>query len=510
MDNPSFRTAGDAAIRQSELSAREFEKSVERLSSGKRVNKASDDASAMAVGSRLGFARAGAEIVQNDLSFTEARAQIIDGALAKIGDVLTRMKVLALQSANGAVSNMERAFLDTEFGKLSEEIDRIGRDAEYGGQKLSGGAVFDSEFNSSSALSGITLKGGGGPGLPVLNNGQLELTNLGDAGGTAGFVSNESFALRSGITANFRYFAGSPANPADGLSFFLVDADQFDPATDTLGAPGGDLGYTGIAGGYIGVAFDEFGNFTNFNSGTFGFLPDTVSVAVGNTVVDASVTNVTGFGGIGGGFRDVRVEIDANLTLNVEMSFDGGSTFVPILDGFDLSTAAIATPDSLRFGFSAAVGGLSNDYFIDRATVITGGALNALAGDGVLSDEDRIALPLFNLTAGSFGVSQASIRTQSDAEAALSALNFGIDQMATYRADVGSSLNIVSNLKATVALNIETFGAAQSRLLDANVARESVDLVQAVMRQNAGVEMIARVHDLERRVVLGVINTIEV
>lgn len=488
----------------------ELTRAASRLSSGRRVETASDDASALAIGARLEFERSGVEVVRTDLALTESRVQMIDGALGEISDLLTRMNVLAVQASNGAFSTLERALLDTEFVKLRDEIDRIASDLSFNGEALSAGAVFDSQFDDQNDLSGVTLLGSGGPGLPTINNGQIELTNLGDASGTAGFVSNDTFALRGGIIADFRYFGGSPASPADGLTFFLVDGEVFTPGVDTLGAAGGDLGYRGIAGGFLGIAFDEFGNFTNFNTPSLGFLADRVSVAADDTIINGSVTDVSGFGGVGGGFRDVRLEITSALRLTVEMSFDDGETFISILDDFDLTTVVANAPDTLRFGFSASVGGLSNDYFIDRATVITAGEFTGLAGADRLSDEDEISIPLFNLTAAGFGGSDTSIRTQDDAESAVSSIDFGLDLLASYRADVGSALAVVDGLKASTDLNIVNLEQARSGLIDAQIPSEMVAYLQQSILSQTSVEMLSSVHDLQRFSVLGLIDTIQI
>jgi len=178
-------------------------RAANRLASGRRVETAADDAASIGIGARIAFENESAGAVRADLSITESRVATIDGALGEAGELLTRMKVLALQAANGVGSAKERALLDVEFRRLRDELDRIGKDASFAGKPLSAGAVFSSEFDSQDDADGVTLLGSGGPGLPVINNGQIELTNFLDPFGTAGFVSDESFALRGGLTAEF-------------------------------------------------------------------------------------------------------------------------------------------------------------------------------------------------------------------------------------------------------------------------------------------------------------------
>jgi flagellin len=115
---------------------RSVQRTVERLSSGLRVNGAKDDAAGLAMATKMraqaqGMNRAWRN-VQDGLGFL----QTADGGLSTIGDIITRMRELAVQAANGTNSAQDKAQIQAEIDQGMAEIDRIGKSAEFGGRKV--------------------------------------------------------------------------------------------------------------------------------------------------------------------------------------------------------------------------------------------------------------------------------------------------------------------------------------------------------------------------------------
>ena len=128
-------------------------RTFERLSSGQRINRASDDAAGLAIADNLrAQARVGQVAIRNANDGISTIA-IADSALGEIGNVLSRLAELAEQSANGVFSVTQRSALTNEFVALSSEIERIATVTEFNGVKLlSGGSslVLQVGFNSTS------------------------------------------------------------------------------------------------------------------------------------------------------------------------------------------------------------------------------------------------------------------------------------------------------------------------------------------------------------------------
>ncbi len=116
-------------------------KSIERISSGLRINRASDDVGGLAIAeslrSDIRVLRMGLRNLNDGLSLTN----VAEGGMNQISDILIRMRELAAQSASGTVTNAQRTDLQLEFAQLSAEIDRIAAATEFNGQTLLDGSL---------------------------------------------------------------------------------------------------------------------------------------------------------------------------------------------------------------------------------------------------------------------------------------------------------------------------------------------------------------------------------
>ena len=110
--------------------------SLAKLSIGKRVVSARDDAASMAIGQRINAEVQGLKQAVVNAGQANSMLQIADGAMNTISDILTRMKVLSMQSGSENLGDTERGFLNTEFVALIAEIDRIANDTDFNGTKL--------------------------------------------------------------------------------------------------------------------------------------------------------------------------------------------------------------------------------------------------------------------------------------------------------------------------------------------------------------------------------------
>ena len=126
---------------------RNLNTSIQRLSSGLKVNSASDDAAGMAVTINLRAQIRGFEQAMENANDGIAILQTAEGSYNSISDIMIRMRELAVQASNDSLTNKERAYLDTEFEDLTAELTRISDVAEYNGQLLLDGTAGDGSGN---------------------------------------------------------------------------------------------------------------------------------------------------------------------------------------------------------------------------------------------------------------------------------------------------------------------------------------------------------------------------
>ena len=131
--------------------------SMQRLSSGLRVNSAKDDAAGLAIAERMNTQVRGLNVAARNANDGISLAQTAEGALGKVGDMLQRMRELAVQAANASNSAEDRKALQAEVTQLRDEIDRVAKGASFNGKKLLDGsftaATFQIGANSGDSIT---------------------------------------------------------------------------------------------------------------------------------------------------------------------------------------------------------------------------------------------------------------------------------------------------------------------------------------------------------------------
>ena len=186
MSSPMAIMTNSAALnaqRNLMSTGRNMNQSIERLSSGLKINSASDDAAGIAVSTGLDAQTKGFQQAMENANEAIALLQTTEGSYNSVSDILIRMRELAVQSASDTLTNKERAYLDTEFEDLTAEIIRISDVAEYNGIKLLDGTAGASGLmtfqvgtrNTANDQITITL---GDQDSTALGVEALDLTNL--------------------------------------------------------------------------------------------------------------------------------------------------------------------------------------------------------------------------------------------------------------------------------------------------------------------------------------------
>ena len=185
--------------------------SMQRLSSGLRVNSAKDDAAGLAIAERMNSQTRGLNVAARNANDGISLAQTAEGALGKVGDMLQRMRELAVQSSNATNSASDRTALQSEVSQLRDEINRVAKQTSFNGTKLLDGtfsaATFQIGANSGESITVAALTNASSSGLSKVVYG-----------------SDASAAVTSGeITTLTAITDGSLAITVDGTSYTLGD-----------------------------------------------------------------------------------------------------------------------------------------------------------------------------------------------------------------------------------------------------------------------------------------------
>ncbi len=133
-----------------------LDRTMEKLSSGSRINKASDDAAGLAISENLKAQMRGLKQANRNTQDGISLMQLAEGSLGEVGNMLVRMRELSIQAASDTISDRERQLTGAEYNQLMAEIDRISETVEFNGTKLLNGEgqSFDFQVNTRNSDSG--------------------------------------------------------------------------------------------------------------------------------------------------------------------------------------------------------------------------------------------------------------------------------------------------------------------------------------------------------------------
>jgi uncharacterized repeat protein (TIGR01451 family) len=213
--------------------------------------------------------------------------------------------------------------------------------------------------------------------LDTAGSGTLRLTDA--STNQAGFVlNNTQISTANGVQITFDYYSYGGSG-ADGMGFLIVDGSQ---SPTTAGGYGGSLGYAahdptaGIVGGYVGIGFDEYGNFSNPNEGRNGGPGMAANVVAlrGAAPTYAYITGATATQSLDfpssnsrtGTVRHVRVTLTPAGIISVDINYGGGYT--NLIYGVSLT----AVPQYIKIGFAGSTGSLTNIHEVNNVIVSSG------------------------------------------------------------------------------------------------------------------------------------------
>ncbi|WP_370680803.1 flagellin [Comamonas sp. GB3 AK4-5] len=239
------------AQRNLSLTGSSLATSMQRLSSGLRVNSAKDDAAGLAIAERMNASAKGLAVAARNANDGISLAQTAEGALGKVGDMLQRMRELGAQSANATNSDSDRKALQAEASQLSAEIDRVAKTTSFNGKKLLDGSFAGAIFQvGANAGDNITVGGLGNTtagGLANVTYAQKTLDATALKLEAADKASYGAYAATAaGATATFTIQVGTTGAVIDlgGLDKASSNEERMGQVVAAINAKTADTGVT--------------------------------------------------------------------------------------------------------------------------------------------------------------------------------------------------------------------------------------------------------------------------
>ncbi|MDG2270673.1 MAG: flagellin, partial [Halioglobus sp.] len=188
----------NASIAQNALGRNEraMNSAMEKLSTGQRINSASDDAAGLAISSRMTSQIRGLDVGIRNANDAISMISTADGALVEVSNMLQRMRELALQSANGTTTSADRAYLSSEYENLLTEIDRIADNTQW-----NGGNILNGQANGSSGTVKFQVGANGGQTIAV-NFGNITQGTVASASGAMDDLASAAGTITATTSAS--------------------------------------------------------------------------------------------------------------------------------------------------------------------------------------------------------------------------------------------------------------------------------------------------------------------
>ena len=259
-------------------SSLELKTSMERLSSGSKINSAADDAAGLAMVQRMTAQVRGLAMAVKNANDGQALTQSIEGALGEVSDMLQRMRELALQAANGTNSSADRSFLQSEVNLLIQEISRVSGNTRYNGELILDGTflnktlqvgieegeniIFSVESVASEMIGAHTIIGDGQGAAAAGTDPAANSTTLNDDIEIFGYLGTVTTAASPTDTAKetavkVNNFTGETGVKAYAKTFATLYSDTTTPKTYSVKINGYETGNFVIAEGDVESAVDS-------------------------------------------------------------------------------------------------------------------------------------------------------------------------------------------------------------------------------------------------------------
>ncbi len=453
--------------------------SLERLSSGLRINSAKDDAAGLAIANRFTTQIRGLDQAARNANDGISLAQTAESALDELTNNLQRIRELAVQSANATNSASDRAALDQEVQQRLDEINRIASQTSFNGQKVLDGSFGTAQFQIGANV-GETINVNLTTGVRADQLGQI--ATLEGTAVTANALTDGGVTIAVGQGTAVSIGASTAGNGAGQT------ADSAFAKVEAINAAGVS-GLTATAANSSSAAFS------------------TVSSAGGLSTYNLTINGVAIYAGtdnIASGASLTAADVSAQINLfsaqtGVSASVSGTNLVLNAADGRNVTVA-----ETIANGTGGTVSGTGIDAAQTgtlRGTVTLSASENITLG-GAFAD---IGFASSSIAVDSNTLSQSDVLSVAGAENSIQRVDAALTSVSALRSQLGAVQSRFESITSNLQTVSENLQASRSRILDADFAAETANLTKAQILQQAGVAVLAQAN-AQPQTVLGLLQ----
>jgi len=486
--------------------------SLQRLSSGYRINSAADDAAGLAISEKMRTQIAGLDQASRNASDGISVIQTAEGALIEVESMLQRMRELAVQSANGVYTIEDRQAIQAEIDQLSQEISRISKNTEFNTMTLLNGNIDRRSFSNNSNVNLISLS-------DTVSVGTYAIKINRDA--RQAVLVGQSIQLGTGNTSTTRKITASEAGTinVNGETVEVNEGDTIDEVFQKLRDTCDSVNVTVFAAdasqkpdpkknpelaGYTSESL-ETGKSLVFVSKEYGSdqkitlycSNSQLSTLLGLTIQRAEATGY-----------DAEAEIVLNEK-NPDSLFENTATV-----SIQGNKVTVSDRNNFKMVFEIAPGTVGTGYIdtsIDKADTkpITGGIDSSVTTTPVdvmvsvldagpmdlqigANEGQTMSIRIPRVDPETLGIDNINIATADGAQKAISLLDTAISEISSIRSKLGAYQNRLEHAISNLDVSSENMTESLSRIMDVDMASEMAEYTQKSVLAQAGTAMLAQ------------------
>lgn len=496
--------------------------SMQRLSSGMRINSAKDDAAGLAISERMSTQIRGLTVASRNANDGISLAQTAEGALGSLGSNLQRIRELAVQARNATNSSEDRAALDAEVQQLKAEVTRVAQQTSFNGTKLLDGSFTDMAFQVGanqgqtisissivnanveslgawesvpvpSKLTGTPIVGGINPVVvPAKTSWNIE--EPATDGAYAGFT----LTINGGtaVTVDPVAAASSPATAAEIVAAKASLATNIAAALNDTVVNGG-LGANSVSVAVVGGKIE----ITNTQTSSAVITPAAGALGTGTLSVAAAKSVATG------GLPAAAVEINgATFTLPAQAS--ASDRVNDLVKQINASTSTSPKVEASIVNGALSLKSANGDVAIVAPTSPAMTAAEVAAATGLAIGTTNESSPghivgtrgFIGADANKTGFADLNVLDAEFADNAILAMDAALTAVNGARATLGAVQSRFETTVQNLSVTTENLSASKSRIMDADFATETANLSRSQILQQAGTAMVAQANQLPQQV----------
>jgi flagellin len=476
--------------------------SLQRLSSGLRINSAKDDAAGLAISQRFQAQISGDARASQNANDGISLAQTAEGGLSTSGDLLQRIRVLAVQSANGSNSDSDRQSIQNEVSSLSAELDRVATSTQFNGQNVLDGSLTSTQFqvgaNANQTINiGIQSARAADIGNNTLSSGATSTISQAAAGITTTDSNGNSFSANTVTAQTLSITSGAGVttpviiNAGDSASQIAAKTNDLSQQSGVTASASTTATLSKITDGAVQFTLRGSNSIANDASSQ----PVTISAAVKDGDLSALAQAVNAQTGTTNVAATIQTASDGTKELKLT---DSTGDDIQLQDS---GSAGLATAQLRGADTAAAVGNTpatpGTNAAVANSDLVVGGSVSYTSDNGFsISGGDNSVLAAGNNGSNLQSVSKIDVSTVAGSNAALATIDAALNQINSNRASLGAIQNRFASTISNLQTTGENLSASQSRIQDTDFAAETANLTRGQILQQAGTAILAQANSL--------------